>query len=272
MDTSRLIVEGLCVVFQRLPRMRGLGRLQFAIANHFRQHWNQGRVWLEIDGLQMNLDPREAVDNALIFTPKWVDSDELKAARSILRPGDVFLDVGANVGWYSMLASSIVGESGQVVAIEANPQVANVIRAQVLANGFENVLVHNLGVAPNESRLRLWLNTSGNLGRSTLADKGTDRDFESYVEVDCRPLSSFVTGPVRMMKMDIEGLEFDVLNEFLPSTDWLPDFVLIEQWDSNTDDSVVDLLTEHGYSLIDRWGSNYLLASPTADDIRLARI
>lgn len=61
--------------------------------------------------------------------------------RSVLKPGDVFLDIGANVGYFSLLASSIVGAQGKVLAFEPNPDNVQLIYASLLHNRSANVVV-----------------------------------------------------------------------------------------------------------------------------------
>lgn len=61
--------------------------------------------------------------------------------RRELRPGDTFLDLGANIGYFSMLARSIVGDAGKVIAFEPNPQNVQMIYASLRQNGFANVHV-----------------------------------------------------------------------------------------------------------------------------------
>ena len=68
----------------------------------------------------------------------WEPHVEL-VLRQVLAPGSVFVDIGANVGWHSMLAASIVGASGRVVAIEPNPDNARLIAHSIAHNRLTNV-------------------------------------------------------------------------------------------------------------------------------------
>src|SRR5512132_1969730 len=61
--------------------------------------------------------------------------------RDRVRPGMHVLDIGANIGWYTMLSASLVGPSGSVTAIEPNPDSAKLLEASRRANSFDNVLV-----------------------------------------------------------------------------------------------------------------------------------
>jgi len=232
------------------------------LANHYRKNWSLGRIWVKIAGFKVHLDPQEAVDNALLFTFKWVDTNEHRALKKILRPGDCFVDVGANIGWYSLNASHYVGPQGRVVAIEANPEMADVIESHLQANDITNVELFNFGASNKHEHLKLWIHTNGNLGRSTLLQKTDDEEFRRAVEIECKPLIEFVDRPVRMMKLDIEGLEFTVLQHYLAHCESYPEFILTEQWMFPTNEpNAIGLLLENGYEIIEQWDHNFLLAS-----------
>ena len=62
------------------------------------------------------------------------------AIRRLLRTGDVFLDIGANIGYFSTLAGHIVGETGQVVAFEPHPEALATLRAATAVNGLSGVI------------------------------------------------------------------------------------------------------------------------------------
>jgi FkbM family methyltransferase len=80
-------------------------------------------------------------DSALIRVLSSVERDVEDAFLGLLRPGDVVYDLGANIGWYSMLAARIVGSSGRVVAFEPALLNAATIQRNVLGNDMTNVTV-----------------------------------------------------------------------------------------------------------------------------------
>ena len=93
-----------------------------------------------VAGLTIWLDPGDRVITPLTLERGEWETGETAEFRSLLRPGDTVIDVGANVGWYTLLASSRVGPSGQVVAFEPVPSALAFLRENVAANRLANVM------------------------------------------------------------------------------------------------------------------------------------
>lgn len=87
----------------------------------------------------------QSASNVIYFTERF-DPDEMAFIEAYLRPGDGFLDVGANIGTYSLLARSLVGATGRVDGFEPHPVAARRFRENVELNGFDNVEIHETAV------------------------------------------------------------------------------------------------------------------------------
>lgn len=140
-----------------------------------------------------------------------------------LRPGDVFYDVGANLGWHTLHAALAVGPRGHVHAFEPRPDLAARLRASVALNELEpNVTVHEVavGAAAGHSPI-IAVPDERNPGHSYL---GTPRDGEVVIaEVEVVALDSLGLEPPTLIKMDVEGAEGlvlagarDILSKHLP--------------------------------------------------------
>ena len=79
-----------------------------------------------------------------------------RAIAAALRPGDTFVDLGSNIGYYSLLAAAVVGPSGSVIGFEARPDNVHLARLSVRENGFRNVTLHNLAVSDRNSTLTMY--------------------------------------------------------------------------------------------------------------------
>ncbi len=140
----------------------------------------------------------------------------------ILQPGDVFVDIGANVGYDSLLGSSLVGPQGQVVAIEASPTTFAKLRENIALNKSTNIRAVNVAVSDRVGALDLFKVSSWNSGAATtLAGRGG----KLIASVDALPLAEILTptemGSVRLIKIDVEGMEAVILNDIL---DHIEDF------------------------------------------------
>jgi len=124
----------------------------------------------------------------------------------VARPGDVFYDIGANVGYFSLLLARLVGEAGKVVAFEANPRNCAALVAAAARNAVD-VKVEGVALADHDGTARFRDNGDGDSNGALSLDQG------GY-EVRTVALDSFIAagGPVpKLMKIDVEGAELQVL-------------------------------------------------------------
>jgi len=148
-----------------------------------------------------------------------------------LAPGDTFVDVGANIGYYSLLASRLVGSSGKVVAIEASPKTFSELTHNLEINGVKNVRAVNLAASEYEGHVKVYRGHEHNTGLTTLLD---GQGFELECEVHALPLSRILSleelNSARLIKIDVEGAEWSVVAGLgPPNSQGRPDLeILIE--------------------------------------------
>jgi|GEM_PF-648495 len=174
-----------------------------------------------------------------------------------LKSGDVFVDIGANHGFFSVIAGHLVGPEGKVIAFEPNPSVFRQLRRCVSENGLHrSVTMRAEALSDNDSELvRLYVSPSqANTGLSSLFLPGTARVSHElsethYVDVKCRSYDSvhreLALGPIRLLKIDVEGAEHLVLSgmeQILRNTP--PQMIVIE---TNYDGDAYRQLLSHGY-------------------------
>lgn len=146
-----------------------------------------------------------------------------------LGPGDTFVDVGANLGWYTILAADAVGPTGRVVAIEASPANFLWLEENVSGNQLENVRLVNEAVWSSHSLLHLFQGPPQHSGISTVMPSfaGRHQGYENAGQVRARPLPELLTpheiASLRVLKIDVEGAEGEVLLGLEPMLDSAPD-------------------------------------------------
>lgn len=195
-------------------------------------------------------------DTVLRFHPTtfskalWLDKnldpfEEEAFFRRYLKPGDVVVDVGANVGTLTCLAAVLVGSAGQVFAIEPHPRIFNYLRTNIPLNRLENVHVFNVALGTENGEVT-FSNRRGDVKNSVTSEKKGIR--VPLRRLDQLPLPQT---PIQLLKIDVEGYEplvlqgaAGILNRveciyFECSTDY-------EEFGYRAND-VLDFLSAHGF-------------------------
>jgi FkbM family methyltransferase len=174
-------------------------------------------------GAKMRCDARDLIQCAITQFGVWEPSIAALFER-IVRKDDVVVDVGANVGFHSLLASELVGPFGTVIAIEASPSIARLLAAHVALNKANNIKVANVAAAGSSGMVTIYHGPSTNSGTSTtLASRG----YVKEAEVAAAPLDEIIAdherGRISLIKIDVEGSEIPILNRLLDTIDLFQD-------------------------------------------------
>lgn len=133
--------------------------------------------------------------------------------RALVRPGDVCLDIGANMGWYTTLFQKLVGSNGVVHAFEPVPPTFERLARNVRMNRLQNVRLNDLALGDEEKDVELHIFDNLPDGHASIATFGQS-DFQSFtsrmIMLDTY-LEETRTDNVRLVKMDIEGAELMML-------------------------------------------------------------
>jgi FkbM family methyltransferase len=140
---------------------------------------------------------------------------EVQLFGNLLRPGDLFVDVGANLGYYTAMGSLLVGAHGRVVAIEPSPVCLPRLERLVDIGGLANVRLHRTAVGAAESTALLYdVTRATNSGAATLRSD-LARESGAGVEVTVVRLDDIEdlrdAAEIGLLKIDTEGFEADVL-------------------------------------------------------------
>jgi FkbM family methyltransferase len=156
-----------------------------------------GTMWLERDA--------ELLTPAVLKYGAW--APEIGALmRRLLRPGMTFVDVGANVGYFSVLGSKLVGPSGRVFCIEADPANVAILRANLWRNGCSNAKVFPVAAWSERTKLNLRTNPEGGAGSSV------GMDDQEAAGLDAFRVDQLVDGRVDYMKVDCESTDHMVVS------------------------------------------------------------
>ncbi len=134
---------------------------------------------------------------------------------AFLRPGDVFVDVGANIGLFSLIAARRVGRSGAVYAIEPAQKTFRRLQDNVKLNDFLNVQCFQLALSDESGEFPFYTSEDGfdawNSIAHPIAGKSFSKEYIQCVRWDHFARLHNLVGKVAMMKIDVEGWETRVL-------------------------------------------------------------
>lgn len=138
---------------------------------------------------------------------------ECSLFREIVSEGSVIVEVGANIGTHTVPLSRLTGPGGKVIAIEAQRRVFNVLCANVALNELENTVCYHMGAGRN--RRASWIpapdfGNEVNIGGLGISDNiGQQRSAAENVSI--KPLDDLELERVDFLKIDVEGMELEVL-------------------------------------------------------------
>lgn len=226
---------------------------------------------IEAEGLRLRAFPADnQSDRVAMARGRLPDRDEREAIATMLYAGGVFVDIGANVGIYSLWAARKVGSSGIVLAVEPHPRTAARLAFNSAANGFTNVRIVQAAVGATASIAALHESTGGNVGQSSLIEDVAFRP-DGRIEVPVRPLLDILAevriGAIDVLKIDIEGYEDRALVPFLREAPdaLLPRAVVVEtdvaeRWESDC----LAALLGRGYHPVTQTVANAVLTRDAA--------
>jgi FkbM family methyltransferase len=200
---------------------------------------------------------------------------ELGLVLSWLRPGGVFVDVGANIGCYSLPAADAVGSAGRVIAIEASPTIQPYLERNVAMNAMRNIDLVALAVGDRQGTVPFHEAPSHSFGMGSIAPQFGIPPVEVSISTLDNVLETRGIARVDAIKVDVEGFELAVFRgaeKTLTATD--PPVVLFEFLDWAESRAKIgevgaaqETLLDWGYSL---WTANAFArgSPPLAEPLR----
>jgi FkbM family methyltransferase len=216
-------------------------------------------------GGKLMVDTRDAaIAPWLVLDGLWEAHVTGWLQRTLTR-GQVFVDVGANVGYFTILGGQLVGPQGRVVAVEAHPRLAELLRRNVILNGLHGfVTTWHRAAWSSATDVKLHIRTSfaGNSSVGSIGDEALDRlgDTEHIVEVPALPVDDILEGMDRVdvLKVDVEGAEVHVFAGLARTLAANPGIVVMFEWAPAQIESVGDT-TEELLALLEGHGLRFRL-------------
>lgn len=217
---------------------------------------------VETLGARMRLHPyRNVCEKRILFTPQYFDPAEREILGSRIKPGFVFVDVGANVGAYALFVAARAGADARILAVEPQPEIFDRLVFNIRQNPFATIKAVDCAVADKPGELTLFIDPR-NSGESSVKIVGSSQT--QGIRVPATTLLALVQGEdferVDAVKLDVEGAEDLILEPFLreaPET-LRPSLLILEDGSGRWQIDLPALLAEKGYRLLARTRLNFV--------------
>ena len=195
---------------------------------------------VEIHGATVVLNPTDPVVSGALHFGVY-EKAETRFFQSACRDGMTFLDVGANLGYYTALAARAVGPNGRVLAVEPDPDSFGYLEQTIAANAVGNVEAFPVAASDAPAILPLYISTD-NRGDNRLYASDEERP---QVEVKARPLDALLRenkiDTVDLIKIDVQGYEPKVIAGLRETITASPNLTLLtEFWPQGIDEAGED--------------------------------
>ena len=206
MDQARLL--GLMERAAHRLRQVGLGRPVTAVRRRLERNFVS--AWTDVDGLSMTGATIGHVDHLRAWAEGREEPQMTACFKQALRPGDLVVDVGGYLGYFTLLAARAVGEAGEVVVVEANPQSQELLQRNIERNGFsDRVVVHRTAVADSPGTATFYWDASDGSASGLAAPDNVGGTYKVPVTTIDALLGDGAAPDV--IKIDIEGAEVRAL-------------------------------------------------------------
>lgn len=191
---------------------------------------NAAHLVASFDGGLINIDTSSSIEYHLLFRGCH-EPEIVNLIKHVVRPGDVCLDIGANIGAHTLLMAQLAGPTGRVVALEPHPQICRRLRQNIGLNRLRNVTVINAALTERDGTIDLYgfAADAFEQGISSLLP-----DHEAKTKMEVRAIRGVTLireqqiVSCNFLKIDVEGAESLVLNELSELINRLRPAILVE--------------------------------------------
>jgi FkbM family methyltransferase len=189
----------------------GISSVNAHINNSVRQEYLRAPIeFKKSEGFEIYLEPKGSGISPLVAIIGTYEPEVTWIFKKVLKQGDRVIDIGANIGWFTLLSARIVGRSGLVVSFEPEPENFSLLTKSICKNRFSNVISFNEVVSDIDGSQMLNLSQRSDL-HSIVHDFGGERILvqASKLETVAKRLN---LDRVDLVKIDVEGAEPQVIS------------------------------------------------------------
>lgn len=216
----------------------GWGRVYEWVVGDFRRNWlwegfGRRQIVDKLHGYRRDLDLGSWANRSYFFLGRHVDLELQLLLSAALKPGDCYVDIGANEGVFCLSAARLVGPGGRVIAFEPNPGPRKILLDHLDANRIDTVDVRPIGLSDAPATLRMFV-PDINSGEGSFGAPGYSQEEGRWIE--CRVAvgdAELADVAPRFVKIDVEGHESRVIRGLQETLERARPLLLIEMIDAH---------------------------------------
>jgi FkbM family methyltransferase len=171
------------------------------------------------DDILLRLNIAKPTQAAIYFSKPYYERNNVDFLRRKLLPGMTFVDIGAHIGYFSLLASLLVGKAGKVISFEPERHNYSELKKNIILNKCTNIDIYNIGLSDREGFQKLYINPYNDGGHSLVEFKQYKSKYSSIsvglISLDSFCVKCYPHREINFVKIDVEGHQIAVLQGML---------------------------------------------------------
>jgi FkbM family methyltransferase len=220
---------------------------------------DQKFVIKDILGSKMYLDVADRGLSQDLILDGIREAHYVETVQKIVKEGDVVVDIGANIGYYALLESKIVGVKGTIYAIEPVPENHDLLKKNIALNAYSNIKTYQMALGNNNGTEKMYVPPQRNLSSITsVSNFRKDEETVKEIEVKIMTLDEFLKDKPypNVIRMDVEGYEYQIVKGMEKTLGTrLPLTILMELHCGNLtveqSRELLQILKDDGFEIID---------------------
>lgn len=195
------------ISFEELERQIKISP-EFQLANQFRQGFTNTS-----EGFDLWIHPDDEILSRSIVYDKIWEPETTKLIKNIIHKGDIGIDLGANIGYFTILMANLVGMSGKIFSFEPDPQNFDILQKNIKQNQLKNVIPKQSAIGDIDGKIKLYLSNTNAGWHKVFPTQFVDYEVsKKNIDVDICSLDKlFANKKIDLIKMDVEGYEWNTI-------------------------------------------------------------
>lgn len=164
--------------------------------------------FIEIEGHKMFLDDKDSLSLSI---KGYYEPFETELFKKEIKEGDNVVDIGANIGYYTLIFAKLVGKNGMVFAFEPDPLNFAILKKNIEINGYKNVILIQKAISNKNGKLNLYLNENNGGDHRLYAPKNEKRKAIIVESVRIDDYFKDFKKDINLIKIDIQGAEWEAI-------------------------------------------------------------